>query len=238
MPLFVFKMDTKNDFADVRLFRLVERIGSDGSKRKHFGHMRPQEDTVDDGILTVHETFDAAGKANTSEGYVEFLSNTIQAFLRKALTGYPESSLDSTPMRFQYPYYSLVHRHKEIKELASTSQFQAQEKKHIQHLLKFIHEQLQEQVREYESVKDLSTDITFLQLWAVFVPGKIVIQRDGVKFDECYEIRDIQFTPNYKENMDSVMFLLKGGSILWNGQETVLVNPVHSHLLICDCAVA
>lgn len=203
-------MDSRNDFADIRLFRLVERIGSDGSKRKHYGHMRPQEDPVDDGILTIHETFDASGKAKPTEGYVEILSETIQTFLRKALEGYPGSCLDSTPLRLQHPYYSLVHRHKEIKSLASRSQFTAQEKRHIQHLLKFIHEQLQEQVRDFESAADLSVDVSFLKLWTIFIPGRIVVQRDGVKFDECYEIRDIQYTPDHQENMENKLFLLKG----------------------------
>lgn len=203
-------MASRNDYSDVRLFRLVERIGSDGSRRKHYGHIRPTEDPVDDGILTIHETFDASGKSDPSEGYIEILSETIQKFIRKALEGYPEPCLDSSPMRFRFPYYSLVHRHREIKKLASTSQFNAKEVKHIRHLLKFIHEQLQDQVKDFESARDLTTEIPFLRLWAIYVPGQIVVRRDGVKFEECYEIREVQYTKQIGDNMESTMFLIQG----------------------------
>ncbi|KAL9625447.1 MAG: hypothetical protein Q9160_000510 [Pyrenula sp. 1 TL-2023] len=210
-------MTSRTDYSDVRLFRLVERIGSDGSKRKHYGHIRPAEEPVSDGILTIHETFDGQGKSDPSEGYIEILSEAIQKFLRKALEGYPEPCLDSSPMRFRFPYYSLVHRHQEIKKLAAVSQFNPNEIKHIRHLLKFIHEQLQDQVKDFEAAKDLTTEISFLRLWTIYVPGQIVVQRDGVKYEECYEIREVQYTKQTNDNLDTMMFLIQGRQCQYSG---------------------
>ena len=183
---------------------------TDGTKRKHASTVRPQEETQNNGILTVHDTFDASGKLQQGEGYVEVISEPLQALLRSALEKYPETALESTPLKFRYPYHSLIHRHREIAELAAKAPSNSLENKHARHILKFIYDQLGDEVKVYESARDHAIEISFSKLWTCFVPGQYVVQRDLGHYEDCYQIVDIRYTPVPKEDIQNQLFLIHG----------------------------
>lgn len=195
-------------YKDVRLHKIFERILPEGGRRKVVGHTRLREDPQDDGVLTVYQLRDAKGEVRSREAYVEIVSPTLQDFLRKVLEGYPESSLDASPMRFRHPYYSLVHRHVQIEKSAVAFTGSAEEKKHISHLLRFVCDELRDEIKEYDALKGLSSDVSFTQLWSCFIPGQVVVKKDGVHYEECYKITDIQYTPALSDNLETQFFLV------------------------------
>jgi hypothetical protein len=208
------KTDLTAACKDARLHRVFERILPDGTRRKVVGHTRPREgDPLDDGVLTVFQTRNAKGDMNTDDGYLEIVSPTLRDFLHKALEGYPEPALVASPMRFRNPYHSLIHRHSRIEELALSFSGSREEKRHILHLLRFVLEDLREEIEEFDSLKGLSVDVAFDRLWTCFVPGEMVIKKDGVHYEECYEIIDIRYTPKIGDSVESQLFLVSGMSM-------------------------
>lgn len=203
---------------DARLHRVCERTLPDGTKRKVVGHTRPREDPQDDGVLTVFQLRNSKGETNANDGYLEIVSPTLRDFLHNALEGYPEPALVTSPMRFRNPYYSLIHRHSHIEELALSFSGPKEEKRHILHLLKFLVEDLREEVAEFDSLKSFSADVTFDRLWTCFVPGDIVIKKDGVHYEECYEITDVRYTPKTGDSIESQLFLVSGMSMTFTSQ--------------------
>ena len=204
------KTDLKAACKDARLHRVTKRVLADGSRRKVVGHARPREDPQDDGVLTVFQLRDAKGDVRPSAAYLEIVSPALQDFLRKALEDYPEPALRASPMRFRNPYHCLIHRHSRIEELALAFSGPKEEKKHIMHLLNFVFEDLRDQVNEFDSLSGLSADVAFSQLWTCFVPGEIVIKKDGVHYEECYEITDVRYTPKTNDSEESQLFLVSG----------------------------
>ena len=220
-------------FKDVRLHKVFERILPEGGTRKHVGHTRPRDDPIDDGILTVYQLRDAKGELRLREGYVEIVSQTLQDFVRTALEGYPEPDLNTSPMRFRYPYFPFLHLHERIEKLVASFEGGPTEKKHLQYLLKFIFEELKDDLRDFKALKDFSSEITFKQLWTCFVPGQIVVKRDEVHCEECYEIKGIKYTPEYTDNPEHTFFLVSGGSPIVSVNMPVLTvtsstMPVHT----------
>jgi len=204
------KTDLIAAWRDARLHRVFERFLPDGSRRKVVGHTRTREDPQDDGVLTVFQLRDAKGEIFVDEGYLEIVSQTLKDFLCEALKGYPEPALNATPMRFRNPYYSLVHCHSRIEQLGLAFSGSKEETRHIQHLLQFLFEDLRERVKEFDALRGLTVDVTFDRLWTCFVPGEIVIKKDGVHYEECYEIKGVRYTPKLGDNAESQLFLVSG----------------------------
>lgn len=201
-------------FNDIRLHKVFEKILPEGGTRKHVGHTRPRDDPIDDGILTVYQLRDAKGELKVRAGYVEIVSQTLQDFLRTTLEdeGYPDPDLNTSPMRFRYPYFPFLHLHERIEKLVASFAGGPTEKKHLQYLLKFIFDELKDDLRDFKALKDFSSEVTFKQLWTCFVPGQIVVKRDEVHCEECFEIKGIKYTPEFTDNLEHTFFLISGPS--------------------------
>ena len=195
---------------EIRLHKVFERYLSEGGTRKHVGHTRARHEPVDDGILTVYQLRDIKGEIKLREGYVEIVSTTLREFLRKAFEEYPEPELNTSPMRFHYPYFPFIHLHEKLEELISTFKGEPEEIKHLQYLRKFITEELRDDVKEFDQLKDFSNEVSFKQLWTCFIPGQIVVKKDEIHCEECFQIKGVKYTPEVGDNPEHTFFLVSG----------------------------
>lgn len=176
----------------VELHREVTRIQHDGTPRTTTGYRRTLEVRPGDGVLTVHTQHNFKCELERYETYVEIVSQSLQETLHKVFEGYYNAFDNTNPVRFKYPFYSLIHRHQAIRDISQSASMSVKTRNEILKLIMFLDIDLGAAVKDYETMKSFETLVSFDRLWTIFQPGEIILKKDEAHFEECWEIYGIQ----------------------------------------------
>lgn len=122
---------------------------------------------------------------------MDVFSPYLRIFLTDILKDYPNAFEKTEAMRFEHPFYSLVHRHQQIRDFAKDATGSNREMMHLKKLLTFLDTSLEPQIKQFNLMQVTTTTVSFDHLWTCFEPGGVIVKADEAHFEECWEINNI-----------------------------------------------
>lgn len=194
---------------DSELHRVVEKIQQDGSRRITTGHRRAPEDRPGDGVLTIHTQINSKGELDTDESYVDVFSQVLQQHLTDILEGYPNAFVGGNVMRFEHPFYPLIHRHQAIRDTLKSTLLSTKGQDHFRKLIKLLDSDLKTGIEEFERMQGFDTAVAFDRLWTIYVPGEVVIKTDEAHLEELWQLHGVH-TCIYKNSPEYSVVIVAG----------------------------